>query len=191
MKSSQTWILASPQTATRSFGVMTVAALLFAVLTAMGAAFSFPLPFSPVPVTLQTLAVILAGVVLGPVWGPISQVMYIGAGMSGLPVFANGLAGPAVLVGPTGGYLAGFVLGAWAAGLLARPGSSWVRLGVSLLLAHTVIFVFGVAQLKLYTGNSFAVAFQTGVAPFLPGMVFKTAVAVALLRSRRFGWFRS
>ncbi len=90
---ANTWLLDRTLARTRSTGVMALGALLFAVLTAVGAAVSFPLPFSPVPVTLQTLAVVLAGAMLGPIWGVISQIAYVGAGISGLPVFANGTAG--------------------------------------------------------------------------------------------------
>lgn len=184
-------ILDRPYASHQTWGVMALGSLLFAALTAAGAAVSIPLPFSPVPITLQTLAVILAGAVLGPVWGPISMLTYITAGVSGLPVFAGGAAGPQVLFGPTGGYLMGFVLGAWASGLVVRPGSSWPRLLLGLLAAHTAIFVMGLAQLKIYTGNSIPVALQLGLWPFLPGMVLKTIAGAVLARSKRVGWFRN
>jgi biotin transport system substrate-specific component len=148
---------------------------------------AFPLPFSPVPITLQTLFVILAGVLLGPVYGPISQLLYLAAGVAGLPVFAGGVAGPGVLVGPTGGYLVGFVLGSWTAGLFTRPGSGWVRLVTGLLAAHAAIFVVGMAHLSVFVGSSLETAFRLGVVPFLPGMMFKTAVAAAAVRTRRLG----
>ena len=186
-----TWILDQPYAANRTWGVMALGSLVFAVLTAAGAAVSIPLPFSPVPITLQTLAVILAGAVLGPVWGPVSQLAYITAGVSGLPVFAEGAAGPQVLFGPTGGYLAGFVIGAWVSGLIVRPGASWPRLVLGLLAAHAAIFVLGLAQLKLYTGNSVPVALQLGLWPFLPGTLLKTVVAAAAIKSKRLNWFRS
>ncbi len=185
-------LLDQPLSVSRGWGVMALGTLLFTALTAVGATVSIPLPFSPVPITLQTLAVILAGALLGPVWGPLSQLAYITAGVSGMPVFAGGAAGPGVLFGPTGGYLLGFVIGSWVAGMTVRPGSSWLRAGLGLLAAHAVIFLFGATQLKLYTGNSMVVAYQLGVAPFLPGMVLKTAAAMTALRSSRIsGWFRS
>lgn len=175
----------------RSWPTMALGCLLFATLTAVGATVSFPLAFSPVPITLQTLAVILAGAALGPVWGPLSQLLYITAGVVGLPVFANGTAGPGVLFGTTGGYLVGFVIGAWVAGMLTKPGSSWLRLSLGLLAAHLVIFVLGIAQLKLFLGDSIGVLLTAGFFPFIPGMIFKTAVAVGLLKPSRLGWFRS
>jgi len=178
---------APPATAlSRALGVV-----LFAALTAVGATLAFPLPFTPVPVTLQTLAVILAGAMLGPVWGPVSQVLYLAAGIAGLPVFAGGAGGPAVLLGPTGGYLIGFVAGAWIAGLLVRPRSGWVRLGAGLLAAHAVIFVCGLSRLLAFTGMSVPAAVGLGLVPFLPGLAVKTAAAAVLLRPHRIqGWFR-
>jgi biotin transport system substrate-specific component len=171
---------------------MALGSLLFAVLTAVGAAVSVPLPFSPVPITLQTFFVVLAGAVLGPVWGPVSQVTYVLAGLVGLPVFAGGTAGPGVLAGPTGGYLIGFVPAAWLAGLLVRPGSSWIRLVAGLTLAHAVVFVCGLSQLSLFTGRSLAAAVQLGLLPFVTGTVLKAAAAAALLKSRKAsGWFRA
>jgi len=171
---------------------MALGSLLFAVLTAAGAAASFPLPFSPVPVSLQTLAVVLAGAMLGPVWGPVSQILYVGAGVAGMPVFANGAAGPGVLAGPTGGYLVGFVIGAWIAGLLVRPGGSWVRLVTGMVAAHAGVFLCGLSQLMLFTGQSVPATLQMGLFPFLPGLAVKLGAAVGVLRSRTLsGWFRS
>jgi len=170
----------------------TLGVVLFASLTAVGATLAFPLPFTPVPVTLQTLAVILAGAMLGPVWGPTSQLLYLAAGISGLPVFAGGMAGPAVLLGPTGGYLIGFVPGAWLAGLLLRPGAGWARLGAGLLAAHAVIFVCGLSRLLAFTGMSVSTSIELGLLPFLPGAAVKAVAAAALLRPRRLmGWFRA
>jgi biotin transport system substrate-specific component len=177
---------------TRPGLVMALGSVLFAVLTAAGAAVAVPLPFSPVPVTLQTLFVVLSGAMLGPVWGPLSQVMYVGAGASGLPVFAGGTAGAWVLAGPTGGYLVGFVIASWVAGLLTRPGASWARLLVGLLAAHATIFLCGVSHLMLFAGRSATLAVQLGFFPFLPGLAIKTLAAAGALRTRRVaGWFRS
>lgn len=186
------WILDRPLTQTRSTGTMALGTVLFAVLTGVGALVSFPLAFSPVPVTLQTLAVVLAGAVLGPVWGPASQLLYIGAGISGLPVFAGGVAGPGVLAGPTGGYLVGFVVGAWIAGLTTRPGASVMRLFLGLLAAHAAIFVCGLSQLMIFVGASPRSAVELGLLPFLPGLAVKMGAAIGLLRPRKLtGWFRT
>jgi biotin transport system substrate-specific component len=170
----------------------TLGVVLFAALTAVGATLAFPLPFTPVPVTLQTLAVILAGAMLGPVWGPASQLLYLGAGICGLPIFAGGMGGPAVLLGPTGGYLIGFVVGAWMAGMLLRPGAGWARLGAGLLAAHAVIFVCGLSRLLAFPGVSVPTTIELGLLPFLPGAAVKSLAAAVLLRPRRWlGWFRA
>jgi biotin transport system substrate-specific component len=186
-----TWILENPMTRTRSVWALALGSLLFAALTGLGAALSFPLPFSPVPVTLQTFAVVMAGAMLGPIWGPVSMMLYISAGVAGMPVFAGGLSGPGILVGPTGGYLVGFVVAAWLAGLLVRPGVSWPRLALGLVASHLAVFVCGVSQLMLFTGQSFPLALELGVLPFLPGLAAKVTAAAGFLRSHRLtGWFR-
>ena len=103
-------------------------ASMFGALTAVGAYIMIPLP--PVPITLQTLFVNLAGALLGGYLGALSQVVYILLGVIGLPVFAGGKAGAGVLLGPTGGYLIGFVVGAFVIGKLTtirkKPGLVWL-----------------------------------------------------------------
>ena len=93
---------------------------LFTTLTATGAYIVLPLPFTPVPFTLQLLFTMLSGLVLGPRDGALSQIVYLALGILGIPVFAGGNAGIAVLVGPAGGYLIGFVLAAYVVGCLNR-----------------------------------------------------------------------
>ena len=187
-----TWTQDRSFAGTRPGLVMALGSVLFAVLTAAGAAVAVPLPFSPVPVTLQTLFVVLSGAMLGPVFGPLSQILYVGAGASGLPVFAGGTAGAWVLAGPTGGYLVGFVIASWLSGLITRPGASWPRLLLGLTAAHAAIFLCGVSHLMLFAGRSATLALQLGFFPFLPGLAVKTVAAVGALRSRRVsGWFRT
>ena len=99
-----------------------VGVLIFAALTALTARFSFRLPFTPVPITLQVLAVLLAGLVLGARGGAASQLTYLGMIAVGLPFTASGLAGPAAFFSPTAGYLLAFVPAAFVVGALARPG---------------------------------------------------------------------
>ena len=133
----------------------------------------------------------MVGAMLGPIWGPVSMMLYISAGVAGMPVFAGGLSGPGILVGPTGGYLVGFVSAAWLAGLLVRPGSSWPRLALGLTASHLTVFACGVSHLMLFTGQSLPLALELGVFPFLPGLAVKVGAATGLLRSRRLtGWFR-
>jgi biotin transport system substrate-specific component len=143
------------------------------------------IPMSPVPFTLQPLAVLLAGMVLGARDGALSQLAYLALIASGLPVDANML-GQAALFGPTGGYLLGFVAAAFTAGWLVEHGANrlWQRLlaGVAGIL---VIYLFGIPVLMLATGLSFDRAITVGAAPFLVPDIAKALLAAALTESSR------
>jgi len=117
----------------------------FAAATALGA--RFEIPHYPVPYTLQTLVVLLAGAFLGARNGAVSQILYLGAGLAGLPVFAGGAMGLARLVGPTGGYLLAFPLAAYVAGALTARGTSFAWLALSFTISALVIFVSGTLYL--------------------------------------------
>ncbi len=104
------------------------------------------LPIGPVPVTLQVLFVLLSGAVLGAEMGALSVVIWILLGAFGLPVFAGGKAGPMVLLGPTGGYLLGFVICAWTVGILTRGRlGSKLRTGAAMLVGLTLAYAIGLA----------------------------------------------
>jgi len=158
------------------------AALILAgtLLIAVSAQIKLLLVFSPVPVTGQTFAVLILPMLLGARRGPACVVLYIAGGAAGLPVFAAGI-GPAVLIGPTGGYLAGFAAAAWLTGKLAELG--WAKRArttiLAMLLGNTIIYTFGVSRLALLTG--FKTALTTGLYPFLAGDVLKILLAAALL----------
>ena len=161
----------------------------FTSLTALGAFVRIPLPFTPVPITLQTFFVLSAGVALGRRAGALSQGLYLALGCLGAPYFAGGESGLAYLAGPTGGYLLGFPLAAWLVGALAGAGSERRPLGVvgSLLVASAVIFVSGAGWLAVWGGYTVGAALAVGVLPFLPGLVVKVlliAGAEGLLRER-------
>lgn len=169
-------------------------AAMFAALTAVGAYICIPLPFTPVPVTLQSFFTYLAILLLGGKLAALSQVLYLMLGIMGLPVFAGGKMGFGVLMGPTGGYLIGFIFGAYAGGKIAERGLSFTRCMVALIVATVLIYGFGVIQLWfsmnfLYgegLGFSFSEALLIGVIPFLPGDLAKILIAISLLRSRYF-----
>jgi biotin transport system substrate-specific component len=154
---------------------------LFVALTAQVA---IRLPFSPVPVTAQTLAVLLVGALLGSRRGALTMLAYLGQGLMGLPVFAAGAAGPAYALGPTGGYLAGFVAAAYLTGWLAEHG--WDRhLGTALLAmlaGNVVIYSLGLPWLSHYAG---AQTLAVGLLPYLAGDALKLALAAAALPA---GW---
>jgi biotin transport system substrate-specific component len=111
------------------------------------------IPVQPVPFTLQTMIVLLAGASLGPRNGAMSQFLYLGVGAIGLPVFAGGAIGFARLLGPTGGYLLAFPVAAAIVGYLVQRKRSLLWTVVSMLAGLLVIFVAGTAQLALFTGD--------------------------------------
>jgi biotin transport system substrate-specific component len=167
----------------RTFGVAA-----FATLTALSAFAEVHLPGTPVPVTLQTMVVVLSGVVLGPWLGAASQAAYLLAGALGAPVFAGASFGAAHLFGPTGGYLIAFPLAAWVAGHAAgRPDLAtglvrWLRTAGGLALGAAVILVGGASWLALITGDV-ARAIQIGVLPFLLPDAMKVVAATMIALS--------
>jgi len=150
--------------------------LIFTALTALTARFSFRIPFTPVPITLQVLAVLLAGLVLGARGGTASQLTYLGMIAVGLPFTASGLAGPAAFFSPTAGYLLAFVPAAFVVGALARPG--W-RTALAALAGIAVIYVGGASWLAVWLGGDWAKAWTLGVTPFIAADLAKAVLAVA------------
>ncbi len=150
-----------------------VYAFVFNLLLIASAYIRIPLPFSPVPITGQTMAVLACGLFLGPVTGALTVIAYLLEGALGLPVFAGGAAGPAHLAGPTGGYLIGFIPGAFVVGLLSARVQSmtWPRLIGALTLGTVMIYIPGLLILTLFVPNNMVL--RTGLYPFLPGAVIK------------------
>lgn len=159
--------------------------LLFAALTALTARITIHLPFTPVPVTLQTLAVVLSGLVLGARGGALAQLAYLGMIVVGLPFDANGL-GPASLLGPTAGYLVGFVPAAFVTGWLAERISvrSWWGNFVAALAGVVVLYLVGAAWLAVMLG-SWQQAWLAGVVPFIWLDLIKAAIAAGVAESGR------
>ncbi|MEP7034193.1 MAG: biotin transporter BioY [Dermatophilaceae bacterium] len=174
-------VLADVWSRTRVADVVTVVSA--AVLTTAAAQIVLPVPGSPVPVTGQTLAVLLTAAALGPLRGALGQLLYVGAAFIGLPVLAQGASGSHAVFGATGGYLLGFVLAAFIVGRLAKSG--WSRTPVRVLASYAVgsvvIYACGVVVLALVTGQGMSWAFQKGVVPFLFGDVLKALLAAGLL----------
>ena len=150
------------------------------LIVALAAQVALRLPFSPVPVTGQTLAVLLVGATLGSRRGALSLLAYLFEGLIGLPVFAAGASGPAYLLGPTGGYLVGFVAAAFVTGWLVERG--WGRhVGravLAMLAGNAAIHLFGLSWLSLFVGRQ---AVALGLFPFLVGDVAKIALGATLL----------
>jgi biotin transport system substrate-specific component len=150
------------------------------LLTAAAARIALPLPWSPVPLTGQTFAVLLTGAALGARRAVLAQALYLIEGAMGLPFFAGGLGGPLVLAGPTGGFLLAFPLAAAVTGMCAQHGwdRSFGTMLAAMLLGSAVILVSGLAVLPHFVPADRLLA--AGLLPFLPGEVIK-AVAAALV----------
>jgi biotin transport system substrate-specific component len=148
-------------------------------------------PFYPVPLTMQTLAVLLIGGLLGPRLGAATVVGYLGLGLAGAPVFHSGLAGPAVLAGPTGGYLIGFVPAAFLMGYAVRWAMTrrsltgqFALLATGAIVAEAAIYAVGLPWLAvLVTGGDLARAAAVGAVPYLLGDLLKAAVAIGAIRA--------
>ena len=138
-------------------------------------------PMVPVPMSMQTFAILLIAAMSGRNLAGQTVLAYLVQGAMGLPMFASGV-GLAYLAGTTGGYLAGFLVAALVVGALADRGwnRSAVALTASVLIGHAIIFVLGVGWLTTFTG-SLQAALSAGLVPFVPGMVAKTALVVAVL----------
>lgn len=159
-----------------------VLAALMAALTAAGA--YMVIPIGPVPIVLQNLFVLLSGLLLGSRWAAASMGTYLLAGVLGLPVFAGGSGGLTKFMGPTGGYLVGFLLAAYIVGLVAERsrGNIWVNL-LGLVAGSLMIYLCGVSWLKLVLGISVTKALAMGMFPFLPGDALKIGAALVLGRA--------
>ena len=150
-----------------------------ALLTVAGAKVAIPLPGTPVPATLQTLPVLLAGLLLGSRLGALSQAVYLALGLLGLPVFALPGAGPAYLLGPTGGYLVGSIVAAWLAGALAPPVAGFGRRLVAVAAGVAALHAAGVLWLAfLFLPDTFD-AFLAGSLPFIVFDLAKGILACA------------
>ena len=160
----------------------TAAVVLGAMLVAAAAQISLPLPGTPVPMTLQPLAVLLVGGLLGAGLGPSALILYLAAGAAGLPVFTPyGAPGVARLLGPTGGYLLAYPVAAFAVGRLAGDGRRLGRLALAVLAGLLLIHLGGLAQLLILTGSG-ALAVRLGTLPFILGDLLKLGIAVLILK---------
>ncbi len=169
-------------------GLQAAAVMLLASLTAAAAQVSVPLPFTPVPFTLQPMVVLLGGAVLGSRLGMASQIVYLLAGIAGLPVFAASPVlpqGALRLLGPTGGYLLSYPLAAFLAGYLAERGFDRRYLTSVLAMGAGLAVVFAGGVLWLAFGATPAIgldaALAMGLYPFLPADVFKVFLAAAVM----------
>jgi len=170
---------------------------LFATLTAIGA--FIQIPFIPVPLTLQTFFILLSGLLLGARLAALSQFIYMMMGAIGLPVFAGGTSGIGVITGPTGGYIIGFIVGAYVVGLISEKGGFLLfpssknkkyiaRDSIALGAGIVAIYFFGILQLINFLDIGLYSAMKLGVIPFLLGDLVKAILCISLAeRVRRSG----
>ncbi len=156
---------------------------LMAAVTAVAAQITVPLPFSPVPFTLQVLAVVLSGLLLGARYGALAQLVYLLVGAIGAPVFAGFSGGFGTIIGPTGGYLISYPFAAAIAGLAAGAAAKAARRKALLasfsagVAALILIYAFGVVWFSAVTGLPLAAALAQGVLPFVVFDLIKIALA--------------
>lgn len=165
---------ALPRTGLTSNAALIVGA---SVVTALAAQVAIPVPWSPVPISGQTFAVLLSGAVLGARRAFLAQALYLLEGAIGLPVFAGGAAGFLAIAGPTGGYLVAFPFAAALVGRLAQRGwdRRFLTMLAALLLGSGVIFASGLAWLSRFVPGDQLLA--AGLLPFLPGDLVKSSLA--------------
>ncbi len=169
-----------------------IKASLVSGITAVFAYITIPLPFSPVPITLQSLGIMIAGLILGPTLGACSVFLYLTLGFIGIPVFAGGSAGVAPLVGATGGYILGFLPGAWVTGTLSQLGLKCLKPNATsskrfilyliscVVGSIVVVHIFGMLHLAKSVDITFSQAAAIGTIPFLPGDFVKAIIASVL-----------
>jgi biotin transport system substrate-specific component len=172
-----------------SVAIRVVAVLLFAVATAVGAQISVPLGFTPVPLVMGDMVVLLGGAALGSRLGLAAQVLYLAAGIAGLPVFAASPTlpqGPLRMLGPTGGYLMAYPIAAFLTGYLAERGFDrrYVTSVLAMAVGYVAIFTVGVGWLALFAwpaGVGFRAALAAGLYPFMFGAVCKLLLGAGVL----------
>ena len=163
---------------------MTAYASLLAALTAVGAFIAIPI--GPVPIVLQNLFVYLTGLLLGSRWGVLAIAAYLLAGAVGLPVFAGGKGGIGHLIGPTGGYLIGFLPAVALIGMITeRTGDKRLFALAALIAGTCVIYACGITWLSFVSGMTVVQSVIVGMVPFLIGDAIKIAAALFIAKSLR------
>ena len=154
---------------------------LFAALTAVCSQIAIPL--KPVPINVATFSVFFAGALLGPKLGAISQAVYVLMGAIGLPVFSSFRGGFAALIGPTGGYIVGYILAAWLVGFLAKRGDHkiWVLI-LAMVAGFFAYMTTGTAWYMFCTKTALVPSLMGCVVPFIPGDAAKMILATVLVR---------
>ena len=167
------------QTKSSSWSKDLFSILLGSFILAIFAHVKIPLPFTPVPIVTQNFIAILLGIVLGPKKGVLSVGAFLFQGLIGFPVFSGSFTGLAVLLGPTGGYLIGYLVSAHIAGTMSKNKTAY-RLAAAMLAGLACQYVLGMAQLSFFVG--FKNVFFLGCAPFIVGDLLKMGISLAVLK---------
>jgi biotin transport system substrate-specific component len=187
LSSSQGLAQNTPRAFTDSLSGRIVLAIGAAVFVALCARISVPLPFTPVPLTLQNFAVLLVGLALGPAAGFAAMALYLAEGAVGMPVFnPHGAGGMLQLFGATGGFLLSYPFAAASAGWAVRSlraGSLYVRSAIACMLATLVIFTFGTIWFSQFLHLGVTAVWNMAISPFLPGEIVKIAAAAGIYSS--------
>lgn len=169
-----------------------IMAALFAAVTGVCSWIAIPLPFTPVPVTLATLSVLMAGSLLGFRYGSLSIIIYVLIGMIGAPVFTAGSSGLGVLAGPTGGYIIGYIIAAAITGLLidnftkkATGKKEYLFMAVAMVVATVACYLVGTIWFCFVSSTHFIAALLMCVVPFLAGDALKIVAAILLTKKIR------
>ena len=167
----------------KSLTVNIVITLTGSILLALLARLSIVVPFSPVPITGQTFGILFLGAVLGSRLGVLSVIAYIVEGIVGLPVFAGGTAGLLYLLGPTGGYLIGFLPAVYIVGYLSEKSwtNKFITIFITMIIGTAIIFIFGISWLAITAG--FETALAIGLYTYLPGAAVKIILVTVIVNS--------
>lgn len=185
----QDWKIPSIMTYRISLPVSVIKAagvIVFILLTALGAFIRMPLPFTPVPITMQTFFVLLSGALLGRKFGCLSQTGYIILGVLGLPIFAGAGSGISCLFGPSGGYLLGFVAASFLLGNFLEANKSFGMILCIFLIAALSIDFLGTLWLMVILKISLIKAIFMGTAPFILGDAIKLISAAVIYDKLKF-----
>lgn len=164
---------------------LAIVGLMTAIICVM-APFALPIPFSPVPISLGTLAIYFVLTVLGLKFGTISVIIYILLGLAGLPVFTGFRGGPGTLFGPTGGYIIGYIFMALICGFfIDKWGNNILLCFLGMILGTAALYVFGSFWLAFQLSYTLPQAFMAGAIPYIPGDLIKLVIAVAVGRQLR------
>jgi biotin transport system substrate-specific component len=171
-------------TKNKDFILYAIKIIIVALLTGIGAQIKFTLPFTPVPITMQTFFVILGSAYLGK-GSYIAQILYLLFGGIGMPLFAGGVSGFLAFFGPTGGYLIGFIMASFFIGNFITKEKSFFEILLIMLLGNLIIYIPGLLQLFLYLHKSFTTTLFLGFYPFIPGDILKLLIAALIYQKSK------